>query len=344
MLRSTQGLQQRGSTHGEPEQQGREQRNLNPSNSGRGLNIQDPNHRYVALGRKRWKPIVRQQVEGQIIRFHNPAHKELQPPIGWTQSLICPIQLPETSQQLDEQADTEIWREAIFRNNQKLYNELLSLILGEQQRTSGTQTLQFASAVSAHATRMIRVLEDHHLLHALHHQLLPATDADKQYAIEMLPEALMITATEGYLRSQEMDRMEQGEQAAHIPPPEQQEDSVFVSIRAVNAGKKGHHRTFCLDNPYAIPDIHESGTTYYTRIAEQTFRPYPNPMEDRPQHQQTLKEALARRQAIKPTHRRLAHLRHEVCHLCAGRPRPTRMKALEAPDRGGGRQRQRIMI
>ncbi|VDP51716.1 unnamed protein product [Heligmosomoides polygyrus] len=779
MSRSTQGLQQRGLTREEPEQQGREQRNLNPSNNGRGQNIQDPNRRSVpippsgqlarqvtssvatctpsviasstisvtstssplttsfgtsachtlpsvmpvlhpveirgswaeemeadsaATGRGPNHPLPQSSTQGTSAVHRTDEEPQLvntertgSPNAASTQP-SSPIQLPETSQQLDEQADREIWREAIFRNNQKHYNELLTLILVKQQHTSGTrtstpppiphtsttaidprstdeltasqfrtvlhyistnnvlrdeiaglrvlprestpardedyvaaahivellqsiqklgaatiqsfhnvatslarnhpfkfryctlmgwihelshgitaisvhtnqlseialpklldwannqnyfratlqifritefslrETLQFASAVSAHATRMIRVLEAHQLLHALHHQLLPATDADKQYAIETLPgmpepisadpnsflevlqwwrsnyaEALMITTTEGYLRTQEMDRMEKEEkQAAHTPPPEQQEENIeqvptetsgsttheeqqeelvqpsspprtspptpgprattaveapvlfprttsqedntspsqpppkrsctapesqqaqqladtglqripsWLTIRSsastpesdydspweipppipppestvqcvfcdslnhytsdcprikrlsqrvqfaidyqlcINCLKhhrgqcvrfdpcskckrKGHHRTFCLDNPYAIPDIHESRTAYYTRIAEQTFRPYPDPMEDRPQHQQTLKEALARKQAQQQARasssrpsssRSLPLVRREVSSHEDGRPWRHRTEEADDSDNG----------
>lgn len=348
------------------------------------------------------------------------------------------------------------------------------------------EALQFAAAVSAYAIRMIRVLEAHQLLHALHCQRVPATDTDKQYAIETLmstpepisvepavfsevlqwwrssySESLMITTTEGYLRAQELDHTEQHEELAHTVSTEQMEednqdapttssrsrseeevmqpslevktppspppgpsntatvdapvlfarppaqqgsnmpiqpkppakrpssgeqdrqppakasrdgtssgpvlqhraatppagtttpprsplprpppDSSFVCAFCARpehyssdcprhkrlservqlaidkqlcinclkrhrgncvrrdpcsrCGTEGHHRAFCLDNPRAIPDIHETRQSYYRRIAEQTFRPYPDPMEDRPPHQITLKEAKARRQA-----------------------------------------------
>lgn len=47
---------------------------------------------------------------------------------------------------------------------------------------------------------------------------------------------------------------------------------------------EGDHRAFCIDNPRAILDNHETRSTHHRWIAEQTFRPYPGPMEDQPPH------------------------------------------------------------
>ncbi|VDO80967.1 unnamed protein product [Heligmosomoides polygyrus] len=128
-----------------------------------------------------------------------------------------------------------------FRNTLQLFNITEDLF---------RESLQYASAVTAHATRMIRVLEAYQMLQVLHHRVTPHDEEDAEYTHLMqanMPEtldpssyietlrwwrenysdALMIHNTRGYLRTHEVDRMlqeQQGQQStmtAHTTQPPQ---------------------------------------------------------------------------------------------------------------------------
>ncbi|VDP35799.1 unnamed protein product [Heligmosomoides polygyrus] len=157
-----------------------------------------------------------------------------------------------------------------FRNTFQLFN-ITEDLFGE--------SLQYASAVTAHATRMIRVLEAYQMLQVLHHRVTPHDEEDAEYTHLMqanMPEtldpssyietlrwwrenysgALMIHNTRGYLRRHEVDRMlheQQGQQStmtAHTTQPPQ-------PIRPHASGATGpavyHDRTH-----YATPTANTS--------------------------------------------------------------------------------------
>ncbi|VDO23806.1 unnamed protein product [Heligmosomoides polygyrus] len=97
------------------------------------------------------------------------------------------------------------------------------------------ESLQYVSAVTAHATRMIRVLQAYQMLQALHYRVTPHSEEDTDYTYllqantpetldpgsyletlrwwrENYSNALMIHNTRGYLRTHEVDRMLQEQQ------------------------------------------------------------------------------------------------------------------------------------
>ncbi|VDP21197.1 unnamed protein product [Heligmosomoides polygyrus] len=128
-----------------------------------------------------------------------------------------------------------------FRNTLQLFNITEDLF---------RESLQYVSAVTAHATRMIRVLQAHQMLQALHYRATPHSKEDTYYTYLMqanMPEtldpssyletlrwwrenysdALMIHNMRGYLRTHEVDRMLQEQQrqqptmTAHTAQPPQ---------------------------------------------------------------------------------------------------------------------------
>ncbi|VDO19850.1 unnamed protein product [Heligmosomoides polygyrus] len=96
---------------------------------------------------------------------------------------------------------------------------------------------QFAAAVSAHATRMIRVLEAHQLLHALHCQRVPAKNTDKQYAIETLMSTPDAPTTSSRSRSEEEAMQPSLElKTSPSPPPGPSNTHATVAAPVLFAG------------------------------------------------------------------------------------------------------------
>ncbi|VDP10401.1 unnamed protein product [Heligmosomoides polygyrus] len=73
-----------------------------------------------------------------------------------------------------------------WSNDQNYFRSTLQLFHITPE--SLTETIQFASTVSAHAIRMMRVVEAHQLLLVLHHRVGNVTEADREYASTTRPD------------------------------------------------------------------------------------------------------------------------------------------------------------
>ncbi|KAL6726139.1 hypothetical protein Aduo_008141 [Ancylostoma duodenale] len=97
--------------------------------------------------------------------------------MGWIHELTHGI--TAISVHKDQPNETILPRLLDWSSDQNYFRATLQLFHITQSTI--TETLQFTSAISAHATRMIRILEAHQMAHMMSKRRLRVTEADEHY-------------------------------------------------------------------------------------------------------------------------------------------------------------------